>query len=368
MALTALLLLILGAGDLTYAQESAPPENDAASASATSTEPAPVPPRNVDDVIDAAEGEARSAASRLWADFTSVLPKMLVAIGVLFAAWVFVRFLRLLLRRVSGSWERGAAIRTLVAIGVWVLAAAMAVSIVAGDIRAVVGSLGLFGLALSWALQTPIESFTGWLLNSFRGYYRVGDRIAVGEIQGEVYRVDFLNTTLWEIGNPGREGTYVKAEQPTGRLITFPNSEVLAGSIINFTRDFAWVWDEYEVAIANESDLRFAIDVVHRTADEVLAANMREPAERYESILREAGLERTVTNHPEIFVSTNDWATLLIVRYLVNARERRIWKSRLITQLSIELARPEHRDRIRPAYPRRQIEISDSREPETTES
>ena len=32
----------------------------------------------------------------------------------------------------------------------------------------------------SLPLQTPIESFTGWLLNSFRGYYRVGDRIEVG--------------------------------------------------------------------------------------------------------------------------------------------------------------------------------------------
>lgn len=358
MALTAFFLLLFGAGDTTHAQEIAPEPPATATSTATTVQPDEPTPRNVDEVIDAAEGEARTAAARLREDFFAILPKLLVALLVLVAAWVLVRILRLVLKNVAGSWERGAAVRAIVAIVIWVLAAAVAVSIVAGDVRAVVGSLGLFGLALSWALQTPIESFTGWLLNSFRGYYRVGDRIAVGDLQGEVYRVDFLNTTLWEIGNPSREGTYVKSEQATGRLITFPNSEVLAGSIINFTRDFPWVWDEYELAIANESDLRYSVDVVHRIADEVLGAVMHDPAKTYERILAEAGLERVVTPHPEVFISTSDWATLLVIRYLVNARERRRWKSELIAALQVEITKPEHRNRIRPVYPRRQIEVA----------
>jgi small-conductance mechanosensitive channel len=82
------------------------------------------------------------------------------------------------------------------------VAAVASLSVLAGDVRAVVGSVGLLGLAASWALQTPIESFTGWLLNSFRGYYRVGDRIAVGDVFGDVYRIDVLTTTVWEAGGP----------------------------------------------------------------------------------------------------------------------------------------------------------------------
>lgn len=364
IGITALLLLVFAPQEASLAQETI--TGAASPAAQTTADPAEEPlqapdqappPREAADVVDAAVDEARTSTRRVWTGFIGFLPKLLVAIAVLVIAWLITRLLRVLLRRVSRSWERGAAIRALIAIGVWLLAAGVAISVLVGDMRALVGSLGLIGLALSWALQTPIESFTGWLLNSFRGYYRVGDRIAVGEIHGEVYRVDFLNTTLWEIGSPGREGGYVKAEQPTGRLITFPNSEVLAGSIINFTRDFPWVWDEYEHTIANESDLRYAIDVVHRIADEVLAENMRGAAHEYERILQQARLERSVTPHPEVFVTTNDWGTLLIVRYLVDARQRRLWKSRLITALTVELAREEHRGRIIPVYPRQQIQI-----------
>ena len=78
------------------------------------------------------------------------------------------------------------------------------------------GRSGLVGLALSWALQTPIESFTGWLLNSFQGYYRVGDRIEVADVFGDVAEIDLLTTTVWELGGPQRTG-FIHAEQPTGR-------------------------------------------------------------------------------------------------------------------------------------------------------
>ena len=364
VAITALLLLLFAPEQAGLAQSTAAGEPIAAPEAAATTpvdaEEAVTPkPKDAGEVLDAAGQEASNSARRLRNDVLTLLPKLLVVLVVLFCAWLITRLLRFVLRRISGSWEKAAAVRTIVAICVWLLALGISVTVLAGDVRALVGSLGLVGLALSWALQSPIESFTGWLLNSFRGYYRVGDRIAVGEILGEVYRIDFLNTTVWEIGSPGKETSYVKAEQPTGRLITFPNNEVLAGSIINFTRDFEWVWDEYELAIANESDLRYAIDVVHRIADEVLAENMAEPAKAYERILREARLERNVTHHPEVFVSTNDWATLLIIRYLVDARQRRVWKSRLITELTVRLSEPENARRILQVYPRRQLQSVD---------
>ncbi|HSI91807.1 MAG TPA: mechanosensitive ion channel domain-containing protein, partial [Adhaeribacter sp.] len=127
------------------------------------------------------------------------------------------------------------------------------------------GSLGLIGLALSWSLQTPIESFTGWLLNSFQGYYRIGDRIKVGEVFGDVYRIDFLTTTVWEIGSPYYQGGYVNAEQATGRMVTFPNNEILAGTVTNLTRDFPYVWDELIVSVANESDLKLAREALETT-------------------------------------------------------------------------------------------------------
>jgi small-conductance mechanosensitive channel len=266
-----------------------------------------------------------------------------------------VRLVRPVLRRAVGQWDRGNAFVALFGIVAWLLAIGVAVSVIAGDVRAMLGSLGLIGLALSWALQTPIESFTGWLLNSFRGYYRVGDRVAVGEVFGDVYQIDPLNTTVWEIGSPGRG--FVQAEQPTGRLITFPNNEVLAGSIVNLTRDFPYVWDEVTAPVGNKSDMVYATSVLLSVAKRVIGEQMVAPAGEYERILLAARLETSISREPQVFVSMDDSWTNLTVRYLVAARERRRWGSMLAQEILTELNRPEHSDRIISVFPRRQIQF-----------
>ncbi|MBA2244518.1 MAG: mechanosensitive ion channel, partial [Gemmatimonadetes bacterium] len=281
-----------------------------------------------DTLAREATEEAVGALRDLWTGFLANLPKYLVAIGILVIAGVLVRLLRPALRHVLRGWERHSAAVALVGFAIWLLAFGIAISVLVGDIRALVGSLGLVGLALSWALQTPIESFTGWLMNSFQGYYRVGDRVAVGDVFGDVYRIDFLTTTVWEIGGPDR-GSFVQAEQPTGRLITFPNYEVLRGSIVNLTRDFPFVWDELTVPVANRSDLRYAADVLYTVAHRILGEQMAGPVQQYEAILRKERLEISIAHEPQVFVSLDDSWTNLTIRYLVGARERRKWKSML---------------------------------------
>lgn len=309
-----------------------------------------------DTLARLAAEEAAQALRELWIGFLRNLPKYLVALFVLLLAWAVVRLLRPALRRVLRGWERAHATVVLVGLAVWLLALGIAVSVLVGDIRALVGSLGLVGLALSWALQTPIESFTGWLLNSFQGYYRVGDRVAVGEVFGDVYRIDVLTTTVWEIGGPDRSG-FVHAEQPTGRLITFPNYEVLRGSIVNFTRDFPFVWDELDVPLADRSDLGYAAEVLQSVAERVLGEQMAAPAREYERILRAARLEAAIADRPQVFVALDESWTTLTIRYLVGARERRRWKSELTRAVTSELNRPEHAERILAAYPRRQLQL-----------
>jgi small conductance mechanosensitive channel len=219
-----------------------------------------------------------------------------------------------------------------------------------------VGALVLAGLALSWALQTPIESFTGWLLNSFKTYYRIGDRIEVGDIFGDVYQIDVMTTTVWELGGPDKD---VRGAQPTGALVTFPNSEVLRSSIINYTRDFTHVWDEVSVGVANESDLAYAMAVVQQAAAEIVGSMMEAPAREYARLLEERRLMFDVATQPTVYVSPTESWTNLIVRYLVPARERRKWATELVLGIGRAFARPEHQGRIIPAYPRTRVELVD---------
>jgi small conductance mechanosensitive channel len=152
VALTALLLLIWGLPGDAPAQE-----RDA---------PAAVEPVPLDPAVSLEQ--AATTLRELVLGFYGFLPKVALALILLVIAAGVSRLVKALVQRVLGRWERSEAISALASIGIYLLAIGAILSVLAGDVRALVGSLGLLGLALSWALQTPIESFAGWVMNSFR--------------------------------------------------------------------------------------------------------------------------------------------------------------------------------------------------------
>lgn len=341
ISLTAMILLATGSG-----------------AAESSTEPTLAAPASEDitEVVSAGEGldQATTTMGELLTSMYALLPKLAVAVVLLLAAWLVSAGLQWILRRTLHSWNRVDAVAALVRIVLYLGAIAAGLAIIAGDARALLGSVGLVGLALSWALQTPIESFTGWLLNSFRGYYQVGDRIEVGEVFGDVYKIDVLTTTVWEAGGPGKP---VAGAQPTGAMITFPNWEVLRSNIVNYSRVFPFVWDEVEMAVTNESDLPYAVEVISAAARTVLGPQMAVAAEQYQELLARARIAFDVEELPTVYVSHGASWTNCTVRYLVPARQRRRWSSELVLTLSRELARPEHAGRIISAYPRQELRM-----------
>jgi small conductance mechanosensitive channel len=302
----------------------------------------------------AAVDEAADTIRDLAYGFFAFMPRLIIVLAIVGLAALVSRAVHSVLRRTAGRWERVEAASALTRLIVYLLAVVASLSVLAGDARAVVGSVGLLGLAASWALQTPIESFTGWLLNSFRAYYRVGDRISVGDLFGDVYRIDVLTTTVWEAGGPGKS---VTAAQATGVLITFPNWEILRSHIVNYSREFPYVWDEITLQVANESDMRYTIEIIERTAHRVIGDDMAEAARRYEVLLAAKRLAFDVDEKPRAFLSLADSWTDCTVRYLIPVRERRRWSSALVLAMSEELARPEHKGRILPVYPRTEVKL-----------
>lgn len=360
VAFTGFLILLLNPGETGYAQDAL--TDTVASREVSDSDTTTIGAGK--EIKEATKTEAFIALQNLEEGFLRSLPKILVALVTIFLAWGLAKLLRYILKKTISGWKTAGAISALTSISVWLLAVGVAVSVLAGDIRALIGSLGLVGLALSWSLQTPIESFTGWLLNSFKRYYKIGDRIQVGDVFGDVYKIDFLTTTVWEIGAPYRQG-FVMAEQPTGRLVTFPNNEILTGSIVNLTSDFPYVWDELTVAVANESDIRYTVEVVKNAAIDLLKEHMEVPVRDYERILTKAGLSTGTDETPHVYVSANESWTDIIVRYLVGAKERRKWKSKLTLRMIEEFNRKEHQVKIKPAYHRRQVQIISDGQMET---
>jgi small-conductance mechanosensitive channel len=201
-------------------------------------------------------------------------------------------------------------------------------------------SLGLISLILGFALQTPITSFIGWIYILVKSPYRVGDRVRIGEATGDVIDVGYLDTTLWEFG-----GQYLSTDHPSGRIIKFPNSNVLNASVYNYSWAlFPYIWNEVKFQIAYQSDLKFVAEVMQKAAEEEVGEAMMERVRTFRELLAQTPVDQLeVRERPAVLfrVSDNTWIEA-IVRYLVEPKNAGRVKTRLIQKMLEQLnAEPE---------------------------
>ncbi len=234
-------------------------------------------------------------------------------------------------------------LQRIVGLVVFVLIALIVVSMLFANWYAAVASLGLISLVLGFALQTPITSFIGWVYILARRPYRVGDRISIGEATGDVIEVTYLDTTLWEVGGP-----YVSSGHPSGRLIKFPNANVLTSAVYNFSWEmFPYIWNEISFQIAYDSDLAFVSEVMQTAAENELGEAMIDRVRTFRDILASTPVDEVeVKERPTVLfrVNANTWIDAK-VRYLVDPKRAGSVKSRLLRVMLEQLnAKP---DRVR---------------------
>jgi small-conductance mechanosensitive channel len=196
-------------------------------------------------------------------------------------------------------------------------------------------SLGVFSVIVGLALQTTFTSFIGWIYILVRSPYRVGDRIRIGDATGDVIDVGYLDTTLWEFG-----GDFLSTDHPSGRVIRFPNANVLSSAVYNYSWPvFPYIWNEIKFSVAYESDLDFVARTMQDIAEEELGEAMLERVRTYTALLAETPVDQLeVKERPHVIfrVNSNTWLDA-IVRYLVPPREAGRVKTRLIKKMLTQL-------------------------------
>ena len=226
---------------------------------------------------------------------------------------------------------------------VWLVIAFFVLTILFQNWYTAVVSFGLISLVLGFALQTPITSFIGWVYILVREPYRVGDRIRIGTATGDVIDVGYLDTTLWEFG-----GDYLSTEHPSGRVIKFPNSNVLNTPVYNYTWPlFPYIWNEIKFPIAYNSDLDFVAATMREVAEQEVGEAMMKQVRVFRELLAQTPVNQLeVQERPVVMfrVAENSWLEV-IVRYLVPPKEAGRVKNRLVKKLLARLnAEP---DRVR---------------------
>jgi small-conductance mechanosensitive channel len=202
-------------------------------------------------------------------------------------------------------------------------------------------SVGVISLVVGLAVQTPVTSFLGWIYILARAPYRVGDRIKIGDATGDVIDVGYLDTTLWEFGG----GDLLSTDHPTGRIIKFPNSNVLNEIVYNYTWPlFPYIWNEIKFSVGYDADLEFISATMQRIAAEEVGEHMMKQIRVFRELLAQTPVDQLeVREYPAVLfrVNSNTWIDA-IVRYLVHPKEAGRVKTRMIKKLLVELnAAPE---------------------------
>ena len=175
---------------------------------------------------------------------------------------------------------------------------------------------GLLSAGLAIAFKDLLVNFVGWIFIIVRKPLKVGDRVQVGEITGDVIDVRIFQFSVIEIGN------WVDADQSTGRIIHIPNGIIFSTPQANYTEGFEYIWNEIPVLITFESNWRKAKTILTEAVDK-FAINLSEEAERQikEAAKRFMIFYKKLT--PIVYTSVKDSGVLLTMRYLCHARTRR---------------------------------------------
>ena len=184
---------------------------------------------------------------RFWSrvqDLLSLLPLLLVAATALL---IFA-----LLARAVSNWEAPferlvanpflrSLTRSVVAAGVFFVGLLIALEILDATalLGAVLGSAGVLGLALGFAMRDTIENYIAAVLLSLRQPFAPHDHIALEGFEGQVIRLTSRATILLTF-----DGNHVR----------IPNSTVFKSTMVNFTRNKLRRF-QFEVGVDSAVDL-----------------------------------------------------------------------------------------------------------------
>ena len=195
--------------------------------------------------------------------------------------------------------------------------------------------LGLAAAGIAFAMQEAIGALAGFVNILSGRIFRVGDRVQMGGVRGDVIDITPLRTKIMEIGSANDDGTWVRGRQYTGRIVSVSNKATFTEPVFNYSAVFQYIWDELSVPIAHSDDWQQAEAILRAEAERVSASQgaqeaIREMLERYPVAATEVV--------PRVFVRATDNYMELSARFVVPVRTARSVKDDLTRRVQEQLA------------------------------
>jgi small-conductance mechanosensitive channel len=144
----------------------------------------------------------------------------------------------------------------------------------ASRLESAVTYAGLLTAGIAVALQNVIVAVVGYFFLIGRYGIRVGDRVQISGVTGEVADIGLVRIHVMELGGSA-------ADTPTGRVVAFSNSIVFqpTAGIFKQIPGTDFVWHEVSLTLAPDSDFKAVRERLLRAVEGVLA-DYREELEK----------------------------------------------------------------------------------------
>lgn len=177
--------------------------------------------------------------------------------------------------------------------------------------------MGLATAGIVISLKEVWLNGIGWIVIMGSNGFRVGDRIEMDGVKGDVVNIGIAKFTLVEIYN--LDGY----EQSTNRLIHFPNHSAILQKYFVVSEKMDFVWDEFRIKQTMDSDWEKAEEICQEIlktelilAPEVIEAKLKELSKNY--------LLRLGKRTPILYTVMDDGMIVLSLRYLTPIRSKRL--------------------------------------------
>lgn len=259
-------------------------------------------------------------------DYYVILFKVLLTVLVAASTWLAYTVVRRVLRRRIKERTHMHTLRMLVRNALLFLGSVCILLIWLGVGSNFTVAMGILGAGIAFASQEVIGSFAGYLNIVSSSIYRIGDRVRVGNVVGDVMDISILRTTVMEIGE------WVGADQYTGRIVTVANRAVFSDPVYNYTQHWGYLWDEITLPVTYSSDWSRAAELMLTQGQEYTQTLQADANARLGKMMERYPLQQTQVEPTIYMTMTDNWIEITL-RYVVRAQERRAVKGELHREL-----------------------------------
>lgn len=179
--------------------------------------------------------------------------------------------------------------------------------------------------AIAYSLRDTIINFFCGIYIKIAKPFIIEDRIEIDDYIGDVVNITALSFEILEIDKNNF--------QSTGVIVHIPNSKIFSGSMKNYVKVFKYIWNEIEIKIPIDSDIKMAKGCIYKIvkSNEIL----KKIPNKMINQLNNTGDYRIYYNklEPIIYTRVCDKYVSLVVRYLVHPKKNRNIESEIWNEI-----------------------------------